>query len=210
MVAPDVTHDERMESQMDLITLNRRTVEYWAANVAAVKDDSWDDPTPCSQWSVRDLVNHVVSEELWMVPLLRGRTIEDVGSQFDGDVLGAEPIGSARRAADEALAVADEIVPGGGRVHLSYGEEDMGEYVRQLCADHLIHGWDLAAATGGNTWMAADLVTEVGDWFADREASYRMGGAIGPRRPGAHDAQSELLAAFGRDSRWDPGLSTVS
>jgi uncharacterized protein (TIGR03086 family) len=189
---------------MDLTTLHRRTVELWAARVAAVRNDQWADPTPCTLWSVRDLVNHLVVEELWEAPLLRGATIQEVGSQFDGDVLGANPLLRARAAADEAVAVVDAIVPGGGRVQLSYGDEDMGEYVRQLSADHLIHGWDLAAATGGDTSLDPELVTEVGAWFAEREPMYRGGGVIGPRASGAGDPQSDLLAAFGRDSRWRP------
>jgi uncharacterized protein (TIGR03086 family) len=199
-----------MEDEMELNTLHRRAVEHWAARVAAVKDDQWGDPTPCAEWSVRDLLNHVVGEELWTAPLLRGKTIEEVGSQFDGDVLGDDALGSARRASAEAAAVVDEIVPGGGRVHLSYGEEDMGEYVRQLCADHLIHGWDLAAATGGDTSMDPELVAEVGVWFAEREALYRGSGAIGPRRSGAGGPASDLLAGFGRDSGWGPNHAALT
>src|SRR5665811_2617279 len=106
---------------MELTTLHRRAVEQWAARVAAVKDDQWVDPTPCAQWSVRELVNHVVAEELWTAPLLGGKTIQEVGSQFDGDVLGDDPARTARLAADEAAAIVDAILPGGGRVHLSYG-----------------------------------------------------------------------------------------
>jgi uncharacterized protein (TIGR03086 family) len=171
------------------------------ARVAAVKDDQRDQPTPCAQWSVRDLVNHVVAEELWTAPLLGGKTIQEVGSQFDGDVLGDDARGRARLAADEAAAIVEEIVPGGGRVQLSYGEEDMGEYVRQLCADHLIHGWDLAAATGGDTSMDPEVVAEVGVWFAEREAMYRGAGVVGPRATSAGGPESDLLAAFGRVSQ---------
>jgi uncharacterized protein (TIGR03086 family) len=183
---------------MELITLHRRAVEQWAARVAAVKNNQWVDPTPCTEWSVRELVNHVVAEELWTAPLLRGATVQEVGSQFDGDVLGEDPLARARTGADEAVAIVDAIVPDGGRVQLSYGEEDMEEYVRQLCADHLIHGWDLAAATGGDTSLDPELVAEVGAWFVEREAMYRGAGAIGPRASAAGDPQSDLLAAFGR------------
>jgi uncharacterized protein (TIGR03086 family) len=186
------------------MTLHRRALEHWAARVAVVENDQWGNPTPCTQWSVRGLVNHVVAEELWTAPLLGGMTIQEDGSQFDGDVLGDDPAASARIAADEATAIVDAVLPGGGRVQLSYGEEDMGEYVRQLCADHLIHGWDLAAATGGDRSMDPELVAEVGAWFAEREAMYRSGGAVGPRQSGAEDPQSELLAGFGRPSQWAP------
>jgi uncharacterized protein (TIGR03086 family) len=195
---------------MELMELHRRAVEHWAARVAAVKNEQWGDPTPCAEWSVRELVNHVVSEELWAAPLLGGQTIEEVGNQFDGDVLGDDPLGRARMAADEAMAIVEAIVPGGGRVQLSYGEEDMGEYVRQLCADHLIHGWDLAAATGGGTSMDPELVAEVGVWFAEREAMYRDAGIVGPRPSSAGDPQSDLLAGFGRMSQWGPNHAVLA
>ncbi len=195
---------------MELETLHRRAVEHWATRVAAVKDDQWGDPTPCTEWSVRDLVNHVVGEELWTAPLLQGRTIAEVGNQFDGDVLGDGPLQRAHMASAEAAAVVDEFVPGGGRVQLSYGEEDMGEYVHQLCADHLIHGWDLAAATGGDTSMDPELVAEVGAWFAQREAMYRSGGAIGPRQSGRGEPGSDLLAGFGRASDWGPNHAALA
>jgi uncharacterized protein (TIGR03086 family) len=195
---------------MELVALHRSAVAYWAARVADVKDDQWGDPTPCAQWSVRELVNHVVAEELWTVPLLRGSTIAEVGSQFDGDVLGADPVAVASMAADSAAAVVDETLPGGGQVQLSYGEEDMGEYVRQLCADHLIHGWDLAAATGADRSMDPGLVAEVGAWFAGRESLYRSGGAVGPRQHSAGDPQSELLAGFGRAWQWGPNHAALA
>ena len=83
----------------------------------------------------------------------------------------------------------------------------MDEYVAQLAANQLIHGWDLAAATGGDTHLDPELVTHVAAWFAEREEQYRSAGAIGPRAvTEGGDARSQLLAAFGRDSRWtSPG-----
>ncbi|MGH3367310.1 MAG: TIGR03086 family metal-binding protein [Nocardioidaceae bacterium] len=189
---------------MDLVNLHRRTVESWATQVAAVRADQWGDPTPCEEWDVRDLVNHVVGEGRWTAPLLRGKTIADVGSQFDGDLLGDDPIGAARSAADEAIAAAAELVPAGGIVHLSYGDDDMAEYVNQLAADHLIHGWDLAKGISGDTTLDPELVAAVGVWFAEHEDSYRAAGAIGPRVQLTGDAQTDLLAAFGRRADWTP------
>ena len=74
-----------------------------------------------------------------------------------------------------------ETLPSNGTVHLSYGEEKMDEYVHQLAADHLIHGWDLAVATGGDPRLDPALVHEVAAWFADREDLYRQAGIVGPR-----------------------------
>jgi uncharacterized protein (TIGR03086 family) len=198
---------------MDLNTLYHRTVEAWADRVNAVRPEQWDDPTPCREWTVRDLVNHVVGEDRWTVPLVEGRTIAEVGSSLDGDLLGDDPVRAALDAAMDATKVTAEKLPGGGTVQLSYGEEQLTEYVHQLAADHLVHGWDLAVATGGDTRLDPHLMSEVGAWFAAREEMYRAGGVIGPRGVSHGGPQGELLAAFGRDSEWGPvhaGLARFS
>jgi len=194
---------------MDLNTLYHRTVECWADRVNAVGDDQWESATPCGDWDVRALVQHVVAEDLWAVPLLEGATIEGVGDRFDGDLLGRDPVGAALDAAKRAVTAVAEHARG-GTVHLSYGEERVEEYVRQLAADHLVHSWDLAAATGGDRRLDPHLVTEVATWFADREAAYRSAGAIGTRPAAAGDAQSELLAAFGRRALWGPSDAALA
>ncbi len=187
---------------MDQEIVYRRTVDGWNARVDAVDAHQWELPTPCADWNVRTLVNHVVGEDLWTEPLMRGSTIEEVGDVLDGDQLGDHPKVVAREAATRAINVVAETLPTAGKVHLSYGEEDMAEYVAQLTADHLIHGWDLAVATGGDTTMDDDLVSAVAAWFSEREELYRAAGAIGPRVEVSGDAQSQLLAHFGRDPRW--------
>ena len=190
---------------MDLNTTYRRTVESWNDQVRRVGDDQWDLPTPCTDWTVRDLVNHVTGEDLWTVPLVEGSTIEEVGDRFDGDVLGDEPGDTALGAADDAAAAVAERLPAGGTVHLSYGEERLEEYVSQLAADHLVHGWDLAVAVGAAPRLDPDLVTDVAAWFAEREEIYRSAGAIGPRAGSYDDPQDDLLARFGRDPGWRQG-----
>ena len=187
---------------MDLNTLYHRTVEAWADRVNAVRPEQWEAPTPCRGWSVRDLVNHVVGEDLWTVPLVEGATIAEVGDRFDGDLLGDDPVRVALDAAMAATRSVAAALPRGGTVHLSYGEEQLAEYVRQLAADHLVHGWDLAAATGGDRRLDPHLTSEVAAWFGEREDLYRSSGAIGVRGISHGTAHSELLASFGRDSEW--------
>ena len=189
---------------MDVSMLHRRAVESWVRRLDAVAEDQWESPTPCAEWNVRELVNHVVGEERWTVPLLQGSTVEDVGDELDGDLLEGDPARAGRAAAQESAALVDEKAPAGGKVSLSYGQEDVAEYVYQLAADHLIHGWDLAAATGGDTELDPDLVGEVGAWFAEREERYRAGGAVGPRVTSTGGSQADLLAGFGRAADWAP------
>ena len=194
---------------MDVNTLYARSVECFADRVNAVKENQWGDPTPCTAWTVRDLANHVTNENLWTVPLMEGSTMEEVGDRFDGDVLGDDPIGSALAAARAATETVAVELPKGGIVHLSFGETPKEEYAMQLAADNLVHSWDMAAATGGDTRLEPALVHAIADWFDDREELYRGGGAIAARRSLTGDAQHDLLARFGRDAAWGPNHATL-
>ncbi len=187
---------------MDAIELHRRTVENWQRTLDAVEPGQWGSSTPCSEWDVRALVNHVVGEELWTRPLLEGRTIADVGTQFDGDVLGDDPVERGRAASTDAAAAADERGPRGEVVHLSFGDVPSSEYLYQLSADHLIHAWDLAAGTGQSRDLDAELVADVAQWFAANEEMYRSAGAIAAHQDETGDPQTDLLAAFGRRADW--------
>ena len=195
---------------MDAGTLYHRCVEYFADRVNAVGEDQWGDPTPCADWTVRDLVNHVTGEDLWTVPLMGGATLAEVGERFDGDVLGDDPIRSALEAAHAAVAAVADELPRGGTVQLSFGETPKEEYAMQLAADHLVHGWDLAAATGGDVRMDPHLVAGIGGWFADREELYRGGGVVSACRPLTGDPRHDLLARFGRDAAWGPNHRTLA
>lgn len=188
---------------MDLDTLYRTSVEGWSGRVSGIADDQWDLPTPCSDWTVRDLVNHVAGEDLWTPPLVAGRTIAEVGDQFDGDVLGADPIASAQNAAAAAIAATGAALPEGGTVHLSFGDFPVSEYAWQLIADHLVHSWDLAAAIGASRDLDPEAVADVAGWFVNWEEGFRGAGAIGPRASATDgDPQTMLLASFGRDANW--------
>jgi uncharacterized protein (TIGR03086 family) len=190
---------------MDAANLHSRSVEEFLSRLETV-GDRWSAPTPCSEWDVRALVNHVVAEDLWTAPLMTGATIEEVGDRFEGDVLGDDPMTIARAAADAAVTATASAVVAGRTVHLSFGETPAEEYAYQLAADHVIHGWDLAAATGGDRRFGPELVEGLAAWFVEREELFRSSGAIAERPPdgGSSNPQDRLLEAFGRRPRWAP------
>jgi uncharacterized protein (TIGR03086 family) len=164
-------------------------------------EDRWSAPTPAAEWDVRALVNHVTGELLWLVPMLEGQTIADVGDRLDGDVLGEDPVATWQGAVADASRSIAAVEPA-STVHLSYGDRTAEEYLTEVGADVLIHTWDLARAVGGDDRLDAALVDAVAGWFPDVEPMWRGAGVIAerPAVPADADAQTRLLAAFGRDA----------
>lgn len=166
--------------------------------VRAIGDDQWGDPTPCTEWSVRDLVNHVVGEDLWAPLLLDGKTLEEVGDRFDGDLLGDEPVAVWTRARDGALQAIDGW--SGRPVHTSMGQIPAEDYIEQLFTDHLIHAWDLARGIGANEELDPDLVNECYRRSLPHDQMIRASGVFGSQvvAPAAAGPQERLLALYGR------------
>ncbi|GAB3956754.1 TIGR03086 family metal-binding protein [Micromonospora vulcania] len=192
---------------MDLLDAYRRSLAEFVDRVDQVGSGQWADPTPCPDWDVRTLVNHVVGEDRWSVPLLAGKTLDEVGGRFDGDVLGADPAATAREAAAQAEIAATHPGAVDRTVHLSAGETPAEEYLHQLLAEHLVHGWDVAVAIGAEPQMDPDVVHVCAQWFTGRVDDYRRGNLVqtGARIPDDPDEQDLLLVAFGRDPDWAPG-----
>lgn len=167
--------------------------------VRDVGASAWARPSPCPDWSVRDVVNHVVYENRWAPHLLRGEDLDAVGDAYDGDLLGDDPVGSWAAAATgcrEAAAAA----PLDGTIHASFGDISVEFYLRQLAAEHIVHAWDVARGAGIDEALDPAFVDEIADWFAEYETFYREIGVTGqrPPLPDGADAQARLLAAFGR------------
>jgi uncharacterized protein (TIGR03086 family) len=169
-------------------------------SVAGVGDDQWHQPTPCEDWDVRELVNHIVSGNFWAGELARGKTIEEVGDRFDGDVLGDDPTG----AYDESARAASEAFRAPGAMDaacaVSYGPV-MGEvYAGHRFIDVLIHGWDVAKATGQDTTLDPELVEACWTVIEPQKDLLLGSGVFGSHHdaePGA-DRQTALLELLGR------------
>jgi ketosteroid isomerase-like protein len=134
-----------------------------------------------------------------------------VGDRFEGDLLGVDPLGAWQGSAEAALAAVAAPGVHERTAHLSFGDVAAPEYVMQLTADHLVHGWDLARAIGADERLDAELVDDVAAWFEGWEAGYRSAGAVGarPPLPDDADAAARLLAAFGRAAGTHDTLSVV-
>lgn len=193
-----------MVRQPEVVHLYERSVEAFLSRVRAVPDGAWTNSTPCADWDVRTLVNHVVGEDRWVEPLMAGRTIEDVGSGLDGDLLGEAPKATAEDAGKVAMASFAEPGALERTVALSFGDTSAEEYAWQLVADHVVHAWDLAVATNGERELDEDLVAAVTGWWEQWEEAYREAGAVDGARevPPSASHQDRLIASFGRDPAW--------
>ena len=178
----------------------RQALEEFGQRVERVPSNAWASPTPCADWDVRTLVNHLVGELRWLPPILAGKTIEEVGDQFDGDLLGDDPAATYRAATSEAIAAAEQPGVLGRTVHLSFGDVPGTEYLAQVTSDLTIHSWDLARGAGLETRLDRELVGAVYEFMAPQADAWRGAGAFGPVVDVGKDAdaQERLLAITGR------------
>jgi uncharacterized protein (TIGR03086 family) len=173
-------------------------IDAFGEKVRAVPTDGWAAPTPCTDWSVRDLVNHVTGEHLWAPHLLDGETIAQVGDRYDGDVLGDSPVAAWDRAARDSRAAWRSASPD-AVVHLSFGDNPALEYGQQMLSDLLIHGWDLARGAGLDETMEPAAVNTVWAYMEANAKSWEAAGIFAsPVEIDTNDQAKRLLALSGR------------
>jgi uncharacterized protein (TIGR03086 family) len=183
----------------DVKEFHRRAVGFFASRVEAIRDDQWHEPTPCADWNVRALVQHLVYENVWTVPLMQGATLHDVGDRFERDLVGDDPRGAWDEAMREALAAVRDVDLDRD-VHLSRGLTPAHLYTFELFSDHLIHGWDLSRGIGADESLDPEMVQVLYDAFAPIEDQLNRSGAYGSKvvPPEGADLQTKLLALTGR------------
>jgi uncharacterized protein (TIGR03086 family) len=176
----------------------RMLADAFEAKVAAVPPEDWSKPSPCTEWTARDVVAHVIDVHGMMLRPLE--TTVDEGPPVPDDPLAAFRAARAeleRVLADPALA--DTEYDG------MFGRTKVSATVDQFMGfDLVVHGWDLARATGQDeTIPPAEVERILG--FIDRmgTATMRDNGVTGPEVVVADDApaQDRMLGLLGRDPR---------
>jgi uncharacterized protein (TIGR03086 family) len=175
-----------------------RAHEEFGRRIAAITD--WDAPTPDTEWSVRDLVGHVVEEQQWVPQLLAGRSIPQAKASIEPlreDL--TEEWSLYSFAATSAWNNSRADAP----VQLSYDTVTTSDYLREQVADVTIHAWDLARATGADESLDEELVRAVWSVFAPQRETLEASGLFASPVPVPADAplQTRLLAITGRDDR---------
>ncbi len=170
--------------------------------VTAIRPDQWLTQTPCAEWNIRDLVNHLVKANLTLAALLGGRTMPG-----ETDYLGADPVGAYQ----SSVVKLRDAVSAPGVLLRSYpspfgGNSSGAELLLIRLADLLTHGWDLSQATDTPAYLPDDLVTQALALMREKLPNRLRAGRFAEPQP-THRAATvlEQLAAFaGRRVRTEP------
>jgi uncharacterized protein (TIGR03086 family) len=169
----------------------RDLADAFEAKIAAVPPDRWDDQSPCSEWTARQLVDHVVDVHGMMLKPL-DRTV----SGGPDDALGAF---QAARA--EVEAVLDDPALAGTEYDGQFGKTKVEDTIDRFMAfDLVVHGWDLARATGQDETIDPAEVDRTWDAAQALGENMRKYGVTGPEVDVPQDAskQDRLLGLLGR------------
>ncbi|HEY5883010.1 MAG TPA: TIGR03086 family metal-binding protein [Nakamurella sp.] len=181
--------------------------------VVGVRQDQWTDATPCPDWDVRALVNHLVFGSRTFTGILRGEKPppqSEIRTMRDRDQLGDDPVGAYRGSADK-LVVAPRQPGVLARTFPSPLGRIPGAAIGQLrITETLVHGWDLARATGQRMPFEDDLARSALEFTLRRlpPGASRASFAFGPEleAPESAPAIDRLAAHLGRRGGLvDPG-----
>lgn len=184
----------------DVAQLHRRALDETRSVVARIDRAQWADATPCDGWDVQALLNHLVSGNLWAAELGSGHTIEEVGDRLDGDVLRNDAVAAYDASAKAAAATFEAAGALDAPCAVSYGPIPGSVYAGHRFIDVLIHGWDLATATGQDATLDPELVDAAYRLLQDQADMVRASGMFGEDilMPADVGPQTQLLAFIGR------------
>ena len=177
-----------MTSDDDAAVL-RRALDQLAGLLDDVPAGALGDRTPCEQWSVRDLVDHVVAAPAKFARMARGESIDWTQPTPSA---GDDPAAEFRTHADDLLEAWRDSGAGSGPVALDW-----------LCAELAVHTWDLATATGRSTGDLDQGVAERGLTFLQANLTEdNRRPAFGPeqRAPEGADTYGRAAAFAGRSA----------
>ena len=141
---------------MASIAMLERTVDGASAMIRGVRADELTKPTPCTDWDVKALMNHMAEVMSGFTAALEGTAVE-MPRQEPTDLLGSDPAGSY---ADISQRMLDAWRTPGAlerTLVMPIGDVPGAVALDIVLADQLLHTWDLARAVGRPYSMDADL-----------------------------------------------------
>jgi len=147
---------------MDLIAALDEAGNEFGRLVDGTRPEQLGDETPCTEFTVRDLVNHLVGgATMFAIAFEQGSVPDDELAAIMGDMVGDDP--SAAYATASARVQAAYHAPGAldGMVTMPFGEMPREAALGIAVFDVAVHAWDLAQATGQELTLSEDLAEEI-------------------------------------------------
>ncbi|MEV6314513.1 TIGR03086 family metal-binding protein [Streptomyces sp. NPDC051776] len=193
----------------DILDLNRRAVQRSTEIVEQVRADDWDAPTPCSEWTLRRLVEHMTAQHHGFATAAEGE-VADTRAWLE------VPLQDPRRGYAESVERVLAAFAGDGVLEREFWLPEIHPKMRFPAAraigfhflDYVVHGWDVAAAIGIPAGYDTDLLER-----AEEVARTEVPEGPSRERPGAafrpalavseqDSAEDRMLAVLGRDPKW--------
>lgn len=181
---------------MDEVERIERSTAHAGKAVSGMELDQLGAPTPCSDFDVKALLNHLFMGMHMLTTAAKTGKAE----VLEGDLVGPDPSKQYDEARDKLLEAIRE--PG---VFDKNWEMPFAALPGQMMAniafwEHLVHGWDVAKATGQDPTIPEDLAQEALDLVTPMDAMIRMPGVCGPKVEVPEDAPitDRLVGFLGR------------
>ena len=172
----------------EILDLYRSASDWAIGKIANISE--LDAPSDCEEWSVRDLLNHMLGTQRYFLNAARGEDASMPG-QPPPDLLSKDPRADFEKVRDEVIETFNED----GVI------EKTGPAIGIAFADMLLHGWDLARSTKQDEKMPFGLAQAAYETIHGRFTDEQRKGVFKPEITVDDDAtpQQRLLAYTGRD-----------
>ncbi|CAN5587316.1 hypothetical protein BH09ACT4_BH09ACT4_14050 [soil metagenome] len=149
--------------------------------------------------TVRDTVAAHARDEAWIPDLVAGRTMDEVGESWNGDLLGDDPIGSYDRINDAATAATRAELDPDQVAHLSYGDFPLSEGLIHMSLYRAFQAWSIAKFVGQPFHFAPHLLELMHEIVMPRADDWRAIHVFSPaiEPPAGADAETLLLCEAG-------------
>ena len=165
-----------------------------------------DLPAPAA-WSntenptLRDILASHAEDEAWLPAVLGGRTIEEVGDTYQGELLGDDPIGNYNRINEATTMVVMADLDPDKVVHLSYGDYPLAEALQHTALYRAFQAWSIARHIGLDYSLPDELVENLWEQIAPDIELWRGFGVFPPEVPVPEGANREVQL-LGKAGYW--------
>jgi uncharacterized protein (TIGR03086 family) len=182
---------------MDQVALAEHSYGVAGRVIAGVRPEQLDAPTPCEQWEVRDLVNHIIGAHFSFTGALHGQPSDPHGRPPD---FTEDASGTFDRSSKAMLEAWREPGALDRNVETKTGTMPGSMLIGMHTMDNLVHSWDLARATGQSEDLDPELATQMLAMMREANPPRGKGAAFAPEQPAPADAtpEQQLAAYLGR------------